>query len=315
MVSITIHEKFHLKKLDRFLMEHFKQLPHSAIYKAIRKKDIKVNDIRINQNVVLQARDRLDIYIKDEILYGCPNSSKNAGNKISLDVVYEDNQILLINKNPGIPTEPNSASNETSLIELAKSYLLEKGEYAPKKSRSFAPALCHRLDRNTGGIVIIAKTPESLEIMLDKIKNREVKKYYQCIVIGCPSPVHAELKHYLFKDQQKSHVYISDTRKSGSVEVITRYKVLSAGKEMSKLEVELVTGKTHQIRAHLAYIGHPIVGDGKYGINQFNRKFGAKYQALWAYKVVFDFKDGGVLNYLCGKVIETDDIGFGIKIT
>ena len=309
MISIEVSQKYNQKKLDKFLMENFRKLSQSSIYKAIRTKNIRINGIKISANTILNTGDQLDIYIKDEILYGV--SLKD--HQISLDIIYEDQHLLLVNKKPGIQVLPDKDCKELTLIDVATQYLKEKDEYPPDNPVSFPPSLCHRLDRNTGGIIIIAKTQEALTVMLDKIKKREVKKYYQCIVIGCPNLREAELKHYLFKDQKKSHVYISDVRKSGWVEIITRYKVISRGKEMSKLEVELVTGKTHQIRAHLAHIGHPIVGDGKYGVNKFNRMVGSKHQALWAYKVEFDFKDGEILDYLRGKVFETYDIEFDIK--
>jgi 23S rRNA pseudouridine955/2504/2580 synthase len=301
--SVTVPDTYNNKKLDRFLKETFKNLPLNAIYKALRTKDIRVNGVKASQNVVLQAGDQLDIYIKDEVLYGTFNAYEPIGS--ALEIVFEDHNLLLVNKQPSIPVHTDIDPNETTLLDMAVKYLEEKREYISGSPNSFAPALCHRLDRNTGGIIIIAKTPEALAIMLDKIKKREVKKYYQCLVIGCPNPMQAELKSYLFKDSSKSLVHIYNERKPGAVEIITRYKVLEAGEEISRLEVELVTGKTHQIRAHLAHIGHPIVGDGKYGINKFNRKVGAKHQALWAYKVKFDFKEGGILSYLKGKTFET----------
>lgn len=317
MITITVPEKFNNKKLDRFLTDYFKKLPHSAVFKALRNKDIKVNGKRIRDNILLQAGDVLDVYIKDEVLHSSDRGTvlfrQGDGSCVCLDIVYEDNNLMLVNKMPGIPVNNTSEINEVSLIDMVSWYLQEKGEYIPEKANSFEPALCHRLDRNTGGIVIIAKTQQALDIMLDKIKNREVKKFYQCIVVGCPEPRRAELRHYLFKDSKKSQVYISDIKKPGYVEIITRYIVLEAGDEMSRLEVELVTGRTHQIRAHLAYIGHPIVGDGKYGINRFNHKVKANHQALWAYKVLFDFKDGGILDYLKEKLFVTKDIIFNIK--
>lgn len=320
MISVTVPEKYHQKKLDRFLTEYFKKLPRSAVFKALRNKDIRVNGKKIIENISVQAGDVLDVYIKDDVLYGADrgtvllSADRQKNRPPVYNIIYEDQNLLMVNKKPGIPVDNASDANEASLIDMVTLYLQEKGEYIPGKTDHFAPALCHRLDRNTGGIVIIAKTQEALDIMLDKIKNHEVKKFYQCIVMGCPQPLHTELRHYLFKDSRKSQVYISEIKKPGYVEIITRYKVLETGEEMSRLEVELVTGRTHQIRAHLAYIGHPIVGDGKYGVNKFNRKVGAKNQALWAYKVVFDFTDGGVLNYLKGSVFETNDIEFQIAM-
>lgn len=308
MVRINVPLKYNNKKIVRFLKDNFENLSLNTIYKAIRTKKIKVNGNKISENITLKTGDQVDIYIKNDILYGLSNKIPTE-----IQIVYEDNNLLLVNKKPGIPVHPDKDPYEPTLIDMVTQYLQKKGEYMPGNPTSFPPALCHRLDRNTGGIVIIAKNPEARKVILSKIKKREIKKFYQCIVIGCPQLREAELRHYLIKDKFKSRVYISDKNQPGAVEIITRYKVLSPGKEMSKLEIELVTGKTHQIRAHLAYIGHPIVGDGKYGINKFNKKVGAKHQALWAYKIIFDFKNGGPLNYLKGKVFEIQNIDFQIR--
>ncbi|MDK2809731.1 MAG: rRNA pseudouridine synthase [Petroclostridium sp.] len=314
MITITVPQDYHQKKLDRFLKDKFPNLPMSAIYKALRKKDIRINGVKINENILLQTGDQLTIYIKDEILYGSFAGEDRSKGPIPIQIVYEDQHLLLVNKQPGISVHPDKNEGEDTLIDVATRYLQQKGEYKPEKPGSFAPALCHRLDHYTGGIVIIAKTPEALKIMLEKIKNREIKKYYQCIVKGCPSPRQGELRHFLVKNEHKSQVYITDIPIKGSLTIITRYKVLSAGQDISRVEVELVTGRTHQIRAHMAYIGHPILGDDKYGDRQFNRQFKAKYQALWAYKIVFAFEDGGILNYLKGRTFETNDIKFNYKI-
>lgn len=283
MVKIVVSEKYNNKKLDRLILDTYPALLRNNLFKAFRQKDIKVNGKRVNENIAIKTGDIIEVFIDDKLL-----SNQNPSQALQLDIVYEDANLLIVNKKPGLEVE---SSSEQSLIGLAKEYL-----------SSSEPALCHRLDRHTGGLVIIAKNKETLEIMLEKIKKREVRKFYQCIVVGCPNPKHAELKHYLFKDRKKSQVYIYDSKKPGSVEIITRYKVIEAGEETSRLEVELVTGKTHQIRAHLAHIGHSIVGDGKYGINSINKKYKAKHQILWAYKLVFDFKDNnGILDYLKGK--------------
>ncbi|MGE4283271.1 MAG: RluA family pseudouridine synthase [Clostridia bacterium] len=315
MITITVPQEHNGKKLDRFLTERFENLPLSAIYKALRKKDIRINNIKINENRILQAGDRLTIYIKDEILYGLDSPDKTASaDEIPFEIIYEDTHLLLINKHPGISVHPDKDTNKDTLIDLAIRYISEKKTYEYPSSESFLPALCHRLDHYTGGIVIIAKTSQALKIMLDKIKNREIKKYYQCLVKGHPSPLQAELKHFLVKNEIKSCVYIHDTPQKGGLTAITRYKTIQPGDEISRLEVELITGRTHQIRAHLAYIGHPILGDDKYGDRQLNKQYGVKHQCLWAYKVLFDFKgEAGILDYLKGKVFETKNIKFPVK--
>ncbi|MGE5474298.1 MAG: RluA family pseudouridine synthase [Ignavibacteriales bacterium] len=291
MVKIVVSEQYNNKKLDRFILDTFPTLSRNILFKALRQKDIKINGKRINENTVIKAGDIIEVFIDDKLLNENPSAKQ-----VELNIIYEDNNLLIINKQPGLEVE---SSTEKSLIDFAKEYLENKGEYTK-------PSLCHRLDRNTRGLVIIAKNDESLKIMLEKIKNREVKKFYQCVVVGCPNPKKAELRHYLFKDSKKSQVYIYDTKKTGCVEIITRYKVIEVYEETSKLEVELITGKTHQIRAHLAHIGHPILGDGKYGINEINKKHKAKHQILWAYKIIFDFNEAGILDYLKGKIFKIE---------
>lgn len=307
MVTLIVPADYNHKKLDKFLGEHFPKLSRNAMYKAIRTKNIRINGIKVSGNALIKPGDSIEVYIKDEALYG--TQLKKSSLRPS-DIVFEDDNLLIANKKPGIPVHPDRNPQEETFIDMAITYLQEKGGYT---YNGFTPSLCHRLDRNTGGIIIIAKTPEALRVMLDKIKKREVRKFYKCLVIGCPVRPYAELRHYLVKDEFKSRVFISDRKKPGAVEITTRYKVLIPGKTMSLLEVELVTGRTHQIRAHLAHIGHPIVGDDKYGSKKFNRQAGAKHQALWAYKVAFDFKDGEVLGYLKGQSFETRDIEFMVR--
>lgn len=309
MVIIQVPAACHEKKLDRFLQDQFPSLPRNVIYKALRLKDIRVNGKRIGENITLFAGDELKVYIKDDLLY----SASPAKSESLLQVVYEDKHLLLVNKQPGISVHPDKNPNEDTLIDIATRYLIQNGSYDPSNPNNPPPVLCHRLDHYTGGIVIIAKTRDARQVMLKEIKERNVKKFYQCIIKGCPDPMVGELKHFLIHNSYKSQVYITDVKSPESLTVITRYKVLESGDKLSRLEVELVTGRTHQIRAHLAYIGHPILGDDKYGDRAFNKEYGIKHQALWAYKVVFNLQNPGVLKYLQGKVFETKDIQFPIQ--
>lgn len=289
MIKISVPSNYENKKLDRLILDTCPGLSKNILFKAFRQKDIKVNGKRTSENIAIKNGDTIEVFIDDKFLY-------RDNTSCTPDIIYEDENILIVNKPQGLEV---ASQTQDSLIKRVSQYLKENG-------LSAEPELCHRLDRNTGGLVIIAKNNHALEEMLRRIKNHEVKKFYQCIVVGCPNPKQAELKHFLFKDSKKSLVYIYDTKKTGSVEIITKYRVLESSSEISKLEIELVTGKTHQIRAHLAHIGHPIIGDGKYGINSINKKYKAKHQMLWAYKIVFKFKDGGMLDYLNGKIFKSD---------
>jgi len=303
MRSLIISNSQGNKKVERVIRDAFPNMPASAMYKAFRKKDIKVNGSRVKEDHMVLPGDKLEIYITDNILDGVP-ADTDGSLVTGFSIVYEDKNILIVNKAQGVPVHPDKDAPVNTLIDQVKTYLESKEEYNPHNRYSFPPSLCHRLDRNTGGLIIIAKNEESLKVILDKIKKREIKKYYQCLVKGKPENNRSELRAYLFKDERKSRVYIADKPAKDYLEIVTRYKVLSCQNETSLLEVELVTGRTHQIRAHLAHIGHPVVGDGKYGPNSFNRSMGARFQALWAYKLVFDFKDGGILNYLKGRKFE-----------
>lgn len=312
MRTLVVDERYGNKRIDRVIKETFAHMPVSALYKAFRKRDIKVNGTRVKETHIVLPGDIVEIYITDDILDGI-SSRESTGLNVGFTVVYEDTNIIIVNKEQGIPVHPDRDRSDGTLIDNVRSYLQQKGEYIPGNPGSFPPSLCHRIDRNTGGLVIIAKNEEALGIMLNKIKTREIKKYYQCLVTGKMEKEYAELKAYLEKDEHKSRVFIKNTPTKNSLEIITRYRVLSYENDVSRLEVELVTGRTHQIRAHLAYIGHPIIGDGKYGSNKINRFFGAKYQALWAYKLEFDLKNAGILNYLKGKKIEVEP-EFKVKV-
>ena len=280
MKSLIVTNNFNRKKLSSFVFYSFPNLAKNTFYKALRQKDIRINGKRINTDCTIYVGDELSIYIADNLLFP----------SINLEIIYEDDNILIVNKPNNI--EVVGENSLTSLINTKFS------------SNNIMP--CHRLDRNTTGLVLFAKNKEALDILFNKFKNHEIKKFYRALVYGIPKVKNARLEAFLFKDTKNSIVYISDTFKKGYQKIITSYKVLEEfPNNTSLLDVEIETGKTHQIRAHLAHIGYPIVGDGKYGINSVNKKLGYKYQQLCSYKLQFCFSsNSGILSYLNNKVIE-----------
>lgn len=275
MKTIDVNKENDGKKLNTVLLNEFPSLSVNSVYKALRKKDIRVNDIKVNENVTVHNGDSIKVYITDDILFG---------SSIKIEKVFEDDNILVVNKPAGI--EVTGAQSLTSI--LTQMY-------------GFDIMPCHRLDRNTSGLTLFAKNEQALDIILNKFKNHEIEKHYLCRVYGIPKEKHKILSSFLFKDTKKSLVYISDTYKKGYQNIITEYTVISINlaENTSILEVVLHTGRTHQIRAHLAHIGYPIIGDGKYGINEVNKRFKCKTQNLCSYKMKFVFKtDSGILNYL-----------------
>lgn len=302
------------QRLDKFLTKAVKGLPVSLMYKYIRTKKIKVNRARTEQRYVLQEGDIVQLFIKDEF-FDSPEKDNFALASITpkLTIVYEDENIILCNKRPGVLVHEDDEGKDNTLIMHIKAYLYQKGEYDPENEQSFTPALCNRIDRNTGGIVIGAKNAEALRVINDKIKNDEISKFYYCVVHGKMPKKSDTLTGFLLKDSDKNQVKIFDKQVRGSKNIITKYKVVSEKNGMSLLEIELVTGRTHQIRAHMSHIGHPLLGDGKYGVNKDDRAKGYKYQALYAYRLRFDFDDdSGALGYLKGKEVKLsrDDIWF-----
>ena len=290
MKKLIVSKKYDGKKLNKFLLENIPNLTYGLFCNTLRKKDIKINEKRINKDVSVYEGDEILVYIADSLLEG--------KNQVKLDVVYEDDNILLINKPANI--EVTGENSLTSLVH--KNYI----------DSNFKPMPCHRLDRNTTGLVLFAKNEIALNILLDKFKKHEIEKHYLALVYGIPKVQSKRCEAYLFKDNKKSMVYISDVPKKGYVKIITSFSVLKKRKDnTSLLDVEIETGKTHQIRAHLAYLGFPIIGDGKYGKNDINKSFKKSHQMLCSYKLKFNFSsDSGVLNYLNGREFVLGSVDF-----
>jgi 23S rRNA pseudouridine955/2504/2580 synthase len=314
MQILTIRKNDAGQRLDKFLSKAVKGLPMSLMYKYIRTKKIKVNRARTQQSYILQEGDTVQLFIRDEF-FDSPEQDMGALSRIKpkLTIAYEDENIILCNKRPGVLVHEDTEGADNTLIMHIKAYLYQKGEYDPDAEQSFAPALCNRIDRNTGGIVIAAKNAEALREMNEKIREDQLRKFYYCAVHGTMPRREDTLYGYLVKDSRNNMVTVSDRKMPGGKQIITKYRVCRVRDGNSLLEVELVTGRTHQIRAHLSHIGHPLLGDGKYGVNREEKRQGYKYQALYAWRLQFHFPDeSGLLGYLNGREVRLDpaDIWF-----
>lgn len=299
------------QRLDRFLAKAVPLLPASLCQKYIRLKRIKVNDKRAERDYRLCENDVIALYINDEF-FDTPKE-ENAYLTVTapkLNIVYEDEHILLVDKKPGVAVHPHDgAEYGKTLIDHIQAYLYAKKEWRPREENAFTPALCNRIDRNTGGIVIAAKTAEALRVLNQKIKDREIDKRYLCIVRGTPKPTSGTIKGFIFKDAKKNQVYFTKTSQPGSKTAETKYQTLQTKNGLSLVECELITGRTHQIRASFAAIGFPLLGDGKYG--KLDKESGRKYQALYSYKLTFRFTtDAGSLAYLDGMTFEVEKVHF-----
>ena len=312
MKQFTIGNNDAGQRLDRFISKAAPSLPASLAQKYIRIKRIKVGGKGSARDYKLSFGDVVQMYVNDEF-FDDP-CDENAYLKITnpaLGIVYEDENILLINKPAGILCHSDESTQLDTIISRVQAYLYQSGQWKPREENSFAPALCNRIDRNTSGIVIAAKNASSLRVANEKIKHREIDKYYLAAVHGTPKAAAARLDGYIFKDAVKNQVYVSSKSTPGSKSAAMEYKVVASTGQLSLLECKLITGRTHQIRAQLADIGHPLLGDGKYGSGRQNKPFGEKYQALCSYKLVFSFKsDADILSYLDNKSFVILDIPF-----
>ncbi len=312
MTEITVTKNDAGQRADRFLTKAYPNLSLPLICKLMRKKRIKLNGARTEPNTKLSEGDVFRFYLSDELLDtgGKARQADFRDVPPMLDLIYEDENILLCDKPVGMVVHEDNDNTSDTLINRIKCYLWKKGEYNPDSELSFAPALCNRIDRNTGGIVIAAKNAESLRVLNQKIRDRELVKLYLCLVWGRLPQKSATLTAYLEKLPDENRVIVSDRKTPANRTIRTKYRVLREFTDRSLVEVDLLTGRTHQIRAHFAHIGHPLLGDGKYGSNKDNRQVGMDCQALYSYKLRFEFTTpAGCLEYLNGREFTVKDPG------
>lgn len=299
------------QRVDKFLQKALPQLPTALLYKYLRIKRIKRNGKRTQAADRLEPADRLQLYINDTFFAQQPPERAFLLAPTKLSVLYEDENLLVADKRPGLLVHEDDGGENDTLINRILHYLYEKGEYCPDAENSFAPALCNRIDRNTGGLVLAAKNAATLRVLNEKIKEREIQKLYLCLLHGHLEKPADTLQGFLRKESGANTVEVFDRPIPGGRTILTKYRVLGEKGRFTLAEVDLLTGRTHQIRAHFAHIGHPLLGDAKYGQNRRNAGTGYKYQALYAYKLVFTFPtDAGHLEYLRGKEVTAPDVWF-----
>lgn len=315
MKELTVGKNDAGQRLDRFVGKAVPLLPESLLQKYIRLKRIKLNGKGSKRDTRLNEGDVLSLYINDEFFE--KPTERNSYLKVGaprLDIVYEDENILLADKKPGVLCHSAGEWDYNTLIANIQAYAYQKGEWRPREENAFAPALCNRIDRNTGGIVIAAKNAEALRIIDEKIKEREIEKYYLCVVRGRPKPAEGQLRGYIFKDAAKNRVYVRRKPEPGAKEALTYYRTLASQGGLSLVECRLGTGRTHQIRAQMAAAGTPLLGDGKYGSDRENKKLGEDGQLLYSYRLEFAFRtDAGALNYLNGRSFSVSRVDFAEK--
>ena len=315
MREFTIGKNDAGQRLDRFIAKNLPLLPPALLQKYIRLKRVKVNGNGSKRDVRLAAGDVLQLYINDEF-FDKP-SEENMFLTVfqpRLEIIYEDENLLLVDKRPGMVVHADETEKVNTLINHIQAYLYQKKEWNPKQEHAFAPALCNRIDRNTGGIVVAAKNAEALRTINEKIKSHELEKSYLCVTVGRPRPAEGRVEGFLLKDEAKKQVSFYRRPIPGGKSAITLYQTLETRGELSLVECRLLTGRTHQIRVSMAELGCPLLGDGKYGNGTVNKRYHETRQALYSYRLGFAFStDATPLNYLRGRVFTVEKVPFREK--
>ena len=312
MREFTIDRRNAGRRLDRWLSAELPALPMGLMQKFIRLKRIKVNGKGAQRDTRLNEGDLLQLYINDEF-FDKPKIVDPFLSKLhpKLTILHEDENLLLVDKRPGLMCHPDAHEKVNTLIAQAQAYLYQKGEWDSMDKSAFAPALCNRIDRFTGGIVIIAKTEAAMHVLNQKIRDREIEKRYLCILHGRMNPPSGLLDNYLSNAESSKRVSILSHPAPGAQRAQTRYQTLKSERGLSLMECELLTGRTHQIRAQFAAAGHPLLGDNQYGSARQNERYHRSYQALYAYQLSFRFStDAGVLNALNGRTWQVREVPF-----
>ena len=300
------------KKLEKWLIREMPAVSMGMRRKYFRLKRYKLNGHPAREDARLSRGDVLQIYLSDAD-FEKPRREDPFLSKIQprLSILYEDENLLLADKRPGLMAHPDAHEKVNTLITHVQAYLYQKGAYDPAAPHAFAPALCNRLDRFTGGIEIIAKTDAAMRVLNQKIRDREIDKLYYCVALGRFSRPEGTLDNFIVKSPEAKKVSVSPRMVPSGQRAQTKYRVLAHRDGLSLVECALLTGRTHQIRAQMAFAGHPLLGDNQYGDRRRNEKYGRSYQALYAYKLRFAFRsDAGPLNALNGREFVAPDVRF-----
>ncbi len=313
MKEFTINSNDSGQRIDKFLSKAMPELPKNMMYRLFRKKDIKLNGKRCEISAILSEGDVVRVYVKDEVSAVRTHDMSFTRASDDIQIVFEDDNILVVFKPVGVDSHSNGTSTDDTLIDRVKKYLWAKGEYVPEEESSFAPALCSRLDRNTAGLVTAAKNAAALREINAAIQSGDLHKIYRCVTVSAPPEREAVATAYHRKDEDRNIVHISDTPADGYREIRTGWRTIAEKNGLYLLEVTLYTGRTHQIRAHLAHLGAPLLGDGKYGDIRANKRYGVFRQELCAYALEFSLPEDSPLAYLNSRRITAPEPDFEKK--